>query len=263
MSIFNQFPWTNYREYNLDWVIRTVKDCKDTVDAALADVSNAVALYFQDHIDTSLTQSGDAADAATVGSRLTTVNNSITNHTGRIQTLESNMIYVYRFTSSGGTMSPGSGVNVADIISNWEDHEPFMIIVDDLEAYNIGIQLVTGYLDRWIIDGAVNNQVFRFETYTNTGTISMPSDTAKIVRIKGTSGSYSYGTGDYDTAYDIIHHMLTGSESALTETGVLMYQQSLSTDAYMLKSCKISGTNVLVTFTNDLALTLASDGTIS
>ena len=66
MSIFNQFPWTNFREYNLDWVIRTVQDCKETVDAALADVSNAVAMYFADHIDTTLSVSGDAADAAAV-----------------------------------------------------------------------------------------------------------------------------------------------------------------------------------------------------
>ena len=77
MSIFNQFPWTNFREYNLDWVIRTVKDCKDTVDSALADVSNAVATYFADHIDTTLTQAGEAADAAAVGGRFSTVNSNI------------------------------------------------------------------------------------------------------------------------------------------------------------------------------------------
>ena len=70
MSIFNQFPWTNFREYNLDWVIRTVQDCKDTVDAALADVSNAVAMYFLDHIDTTLSVSGDAADAAATGNKI-------------------------------------------------------------------------------------------------------------------------------------------------------------------------------------------------
>lgn len=70
MSIFNQFPWTNFREYNLDWVIRTVQDCKDTVDAALADVSNAVATYFAQHIDTTLTQAGEAADAAATGNKI-------------------------------------------------------------------------------------------------------------------------------------------------------------------------------------------------
>ena len=77
MSIFNQFPWTNFQNLNLDWCIRTVQDCKETVDAALADVSNAVALYFVDHIDTTLSVSGDAADAATVGGRFTTLNGTI------------------------------------------------------------------------------------------------------------------------------------------------------------------------------------------
>ena len=70
MSIFNQFPWTNFREYNLDWMIRTVQDCKETVDAALMDVSNAVAMYFADHIDTTLSVSGDAADAAATGNKI-------------------------------------------------------------------------------------------------------------------------------------------------------------------------------------------------
>lgn len=77
MSIFNQFPWVKYNEYNLDWVIRTVKSCQTTVQSALTDVSNAVATYFAQHIDTTLTQSGEAADAATVGGRFTTVNGTL------------------------------------------------------------------------------------------------------------------------------------------------------------------------------------------
>ena len=77
MSIFNQFPWTNFQNLNLDWCIRTVQDCKEIVDAALADVSNAVAMYFTDHIDTTLSVSGKAADAAVTGNRLTTIQNSV------------------------------------------------------------------------------------------------------------------------------------------------------------------------------------------
>lgn len=263
MSIFNQFPWVNFREYNLDWVIKTVKECKDTVDAALDDVSNAVALYFADHVDTTLSVSGDAADARTVGTRLTTLNNSITNHGGRIQTLEDNMIYVYRFTSSAGTLSANAGVDVMDIIHNWQDHEPFMIMIDDLPAYNLDIHLQTGYNDRWIINGDHVSGSFTYETYTNTGTISIIAEEAQIVRIKGTAGAYSYGTGDYTKAHRIALSLTSGGSFPLEQIGSIVYQQSLSTDAYMLKSCKISGTDVYVTFTNDLALTLASDGTIS
>ena len=84
MSVFPSWPWTNFHEENLDWVIKTVKECKETVEEALADVSNAVATYFANHIDTSLTQSGEAADAAAVGNRLNTV-------TGALNTLSLSM----------------------------------------------------------------------------------------------------------------------------------------------------------------------------
>ena len=263
MAIFSQFPWLNFHEMNLDWCIRTVKSCQETVESALADVSNAVAMYFADHIDTTLTQAGDAADAAAVGSRLMTVNNTLSNHGGRIHTLENNIIYVYRFTSSGGTLSANAGVDVMDIIHNWQDHEPFMIMIDDLPAYNLDIHLQTGYNDRWIINGDHVSGSFTYETYTNTGSISIIAEEAQIVRIKGTAGAYSYGAGDYNKAHRIASSLTSGGSFPLEQIGSIVYQQSLSTDAYMLKSCKISGTTVYVTFTNDLALTLASDGTIS
>lgn len=263
MSIFNQFPWVNFQNFNLDWCIRTVKDCKDTVDAALADVSNAVAMYFADHIDTTLSVSGDAADAAVVGSRLTTMNNTLSNHSGRLTTLDANIIYVYKFTNTGGTLSPNTGVNVMDIIDNWQDHEPFMIYIDDFPAYNIEIHLQVGYNDRWLINGDYAYGGFTYDTYLNSGSVSSNVPEAQIVRIKGTVGTYSYGVGDYDKAHTIALSLTSGGGFPLEQLGGIVYQQSLSTDAYMLKSCKISGTTVYVTFTNDLALTLASDGTIS
>lgn len=88
MSVFPSWPWTNFHEENLDWVIKTVKKCKETVAEALADVSNAVAAYFADHIDTTLTQSDEAADAAAVGNRLTALSGNISN----VQTTLSNNI---------------------------------------------------------------------------------------------------------------------------------------------------------------------------
>ena len=263
MSIFNQFPWTNFREYNLDWVIRTVQDCKETVDAALMDVSNAVAMYFADHIDTTLSVSGDAADAGAVGGRLLTINNTLSNHGGRIGTLENNMIYVYRFTNTGGTLSANAGVDVMDIIHNWQDHDPFMIMIDDLPAYNLEIHLQAGYNDRWLINGDYAYGSFTFETYINTGSVGSIVEEAQIVRIRGTAGAYSYGAGDYDTAHHIVLKLTTGGGMYLSDLGTIVYAQTGTSDCYMLKSCKISGTNVYVTFTNDLALVLALDGTIS
>lgn len=263
MSIFNQFPWTNFREYNLDWVIKTVKECKATVDSALADVSNAVALYFTDHIDTTLTQSGDAADAATVGGRLTTVNNSISNHGGRILTLEDNMVHVYRFSTNGTVLSANAGVDVSDIIANWEDHDPFMILVDDFEAYNVYIVPVSGYNDRWSIHGVSYLGPFTFYTYTSTGAVDTSTHLATHVRIKGTSGSYSYGSGDYDAAERILQAMISGSSNNWTEMGNIIYQQSAAYEAYMLESFKIVGTTLNVTFSDGTAVALNLDGTIS
>ena len=88
MSVFPSWPWTNYNNYNLDWVIKTVKECKETVEEALADVSNAVATYFAEHIDTTLTRSGEAADAAAVGNRLGQLSSNISSVQASIPDLD-------------------------------------------------------------------------------------------------------------------------------------------------------------------------------
>lgn len=86
--VFPSWPWTNLHNDNQDWLIETVKKCEKTVADALADVSNAVAMYFTDHLDTSLTQSGEAADAAAVGNRLGTLSNNITSVQASIPELD-------------------------------------------------------------------------------------------------------------------------------------------------------------------------------
>lgn len=63
MSIFNQFPWTNFREYNLDWVIRTVKQCLNDIESTTDDVTD-------------------------LQSRMTTAEGNITNLQGRMTTVE-------------------------------------------------------------------------------------------------------------------------------------------------------------------------------
>lgn len=84
MSVFPSWPWTNFHEENLDWLIKTVKECKETVAEALADVSATVASYFTSHIDTTLTQSGKAADAAAVGQKITNLNSNYTTLNGTV-----------------------------------------------------------------------------------------------------------------------------------------------------------------------------------
>lgn len=81
MAIFNQFPWTNFREYNLDWVVRTVK-------SALEDVYETVQTYFSDHVDTTLSVAGDAADAKKTGDEITALKGRMTTAEGKITALE-------------------------------------------------------------------------------------------------------------------------------------------------------------------------------
>ena len=81
MSIFNQFPWTNFREYNLDWVIRTVKD-------ALENIYDTATQIYADHIDATLSIQGDAADAKKTGDEITALKGRMTTAEGKITALE-------------------------------------------------------------------------------------------------------------------------------------------------------------------------------
>jgi hypothetical protein len=86
--VFPSWPWTNLHNDNQDWLIETVKKCEKIVADALADVSDAVAMYFTDHLDTTLTRSGEAADAAAVGNRLGTLSNNISSVQASIPDLD-------------------------------------------------------------------------------------------------------------------------------------------------------------------------------
>lgn len=354
MAIFGQFPWLNFHEMNLDWCIRTVKSCQETVESALADVSNAVAMYFADHIDTTLSVSGDAADAAVVGTRVSNLQGTVTNHgtaitqntnnighiynleisgttvvppsgqtffqiikaayddytdkypfTFRINGVEADItdVYIngssqktvegtclehefkivddntnvgtwtlitaeaiptYRFTESGGSLTPATADTVSSIITRYQNNEPFEVMIGDSIAYGVVVSEIVLNPGEYMITGRYDIiGMFTWDTSISAGNTGTEDRSASNVRIKGTAGAYSYGVGDYDTAYSIILNLISSSSAYFTNLGSIVYQQSLSTDAYMLKSCKISGTTVYVTFTNDLALTLASDGTIS
>lgn len=102
MSIFNQFPWTNFREYNLDWVIRTVKD-------ALENIYDTVQTYFSDHVDATLTIQGDAADAKKTGDEITSLKGRMTSAEGSISALEALEYHHVVLDHTGGTWSYAAG----------------------------------------------------------------------------------------------------------------------------------------------------------
>lgn len=42
---YNKFPWSNLHGFNLDWVIETVKSCKETVDGIVQEVEDIFKVY--------------------------------------------------------------------------------------------------------------------------------------------------------------------------------------------------------------------------
>ena len=222
MSIFNQFPWVNYREYNLDWVIRTVKK-------ALEDVSDAVSTYFADHIDTTLSVSGAAADAATVGSRLTTINGSLTSLGNRVTTLENNAVHYYRFSinnipvpgvlrlSPNGSMTEAE--TAAALKDDINDNKPYVVMFDSLPADTVAVD--TNDSNVILITSTFYSG--RYDTSTHSGTFSTRIDVAAApVVIDDTVSPAVYAVGDFATlktkalAYNMSAVMIQGSSQIYT-----------------------------------------------
>ncbi len=42
---YNKYPWSNFHGFNLDWVIDTVKECKEMVDGVIEEVESIVDDY--------------------------------------------------------------------------------------------------------------------------------------------------------------------------------------------------------------------------
>ena len=218
MSIFNQFPWVNYREYNLDWVIRTVKK-------ALEDVSDAVSTYFADHIDTTLSVSGAAADAATVGSRLTTINGSLTSLGTRVTTLENTAVHYYNFKKQGMdvniipnpqmTARTTTDALLADISNNYQ----YVILFEGFPAENVCVDPDDS--DNLLFNSTLYNVVF--DTTLPKGSFTARVDVAAApVVIDDTASPAVYAVGDFATlkakalAYNMSAVMIEGSSQIYT-----------------------------------------------
>lgn len=175
MAIFNQWPWTNFREYNLDWVIRTVKSCQETVASVLEDVSDTISQYFADHIDTTLSVSGDAADAAVVGAQFDSINSSLS-------TLKTYNIIATE-TSLGvltATLTAKTGLTIAETASEMLSelqaghvifvniHETMM--VQSYSGYHLGYMIFADDSGTMV---SCNSESFHYEITAADGTVSV------------------------------------------------------------------------------------------
>lgn len=231
MSIFNQWPWTNFNEYNLDWVIKTVKECKQTVEEykqiveeALTNVSDAVAMYFASHIDTTLTQSGKAADAAAVGRKMTNLNSNYTTLNGTVDGLTRKVLNLKTEVGNKADAIVIDGDNRAFLKGNYttlhtlleDNHKSVDVWVKSGTVYYKALQVAGGPEDRVIIMCKYADSRFHYlgcnADNTITGIKSDPSycvifDITNNTVVNDTkAGAYSTIKTMYDNygPYDIV-----------------------------------------------------------
>lgn len=231
MSVFNQWPWTNFNEYNLDWVIKTVKECKQTVEEykqiveeALTNVSDAVAMYFASHIDTTLTQSGKAADAAAVGRKMTNLNSNYTTLNGTVDGLTRKVLNLKTEVGNKADAIVIDGDNRAFLKGNYttlhtlleDNHKSVDVWVKSGTVYYKALQVAGGPEDRVIIMCKYADSRFHYlgcnADNTITGIKSDPSycvifDITNNTVVNDTkAGAYSTIKTMYDNygPYDIV-----------------------------------------------------------
>ena len=187
MSVFPSWPWTNFHEENLSWVIKTlkecketVKECKETVEEALADVSNAVATYFTTHLDTTLTQSGKAADAAAVGQKITNLNSNYTTLNGTVGGLTTEVVKKADAIVIDGNNNRFLKGDYATLHALLEDnHKSVDVWVKSGTVYYKALQVTGGPDNRVIIMCKYADNRFHYlgcdATHTITGISSDPS----------------------------------------------------------------------------------------
>lgn len=220
MSIFNQWPWTNFNEYNLDWVIKKVKSIEDNITQLVIDATSAI-------LDATLTDPTKAAQAKVTGDGIRANASNITNLQGRMTTaegtisadglritaLEAEGVHTYNmelFKSDPGLTYydkvKATITDMTNLIADANNDTPYIVLMDGNLAYGINVQIVGG---NTIIFGKtqVGNAIYNFQIYSNsvTGTASIQSSSVTPnVMIVSAGSSYSYFNGSYDVLKLII-----------------------------------------------------------
>lgn len=103
MPIFDNFPYTNFHELNLDWIIKMMRQYADTLEYVKTfDVSGEVSKKLEQMLaDGELTNL-----LGNFPARLTAVENMNTQQAGAIQTLQENSLSEHIFRSDTASVSP-------------------------------------------------------------------------------------------------------------------------------------------------------------
>lgn len=84
MAVFNQWPWTNFNDYNLDWVIKKVKYIEEHIEEIVVDATT-------DMLDSTLTLTDKAAQAKAAGDAIRANASNITALDTTVQGITNNV----------------------------------------------------------------------------------------------------------------------------------------------------------------------------
>lgn len=250
MSIFNQFPYTNVHEMNLDWVIKTVKN-------ALEDVEDVVSQYFADHLDSSLSDPNKAAQAYATGQRIGNLESSSAGMGLRLALIEerlTNDIYDFTLTKSDPTLNYADGVTTTDDMSKLYDNitnsMPVFCFVDGVpyKAKTAGANSIVLYND--------------VPAYEITIAKTASTGSAKYLGfVKIDADALSYISGMYDGVQDAVLEGTYSRNIVLHDLGSKSFCTPVAAEYTSLSPGVIS--NVTVHFSDGTGLTFDPDGTIS
>lgn len=250
MSIFNQFPYTNVHEMNLDWVIKTVKN-------ALEDVEDVVSQYFADHLDSTLTDPNKAAQAYATGQRIGNLESSSAGMGLRITLIEDrlkNDIYDFTLTKSDPSLDYADGVTTSDdltkLYDNITNNMPVFCFVDGVpyKARTAGANAIVLYNDVPAYQITINKTA-------TTGTA------VYLGFVKIDADALGYISGTYDGVENSVLEGTFSRNIVLHDLGTKAFSAAIGADYTSLSPGVISYVNVY--FSDGTGLTFNPDGTIT
>ena len=282
MSVFPSWPWTNFHEENLDWLIKDVKYIREHIEEVVVDATT-------DMLDSTLTQANKAAQAKAAGdairantAQITNVNNSLSNAINEVDTSLTNAInevdtrlsaeidnyqlphYDMELSKTSESLTYYDKVKVmgplVDLVDDIGHDRPFMLLINGAPAY--GVNVTVGSQSSTIrgrVDVGTITYTWTISSTATTGTASpVPADGVRVVIIPGGASGGVYFLGSFETLVDILGSFRNYSN--------VIYRAGNSIGVYPMDSWRFSGgtETVILTFNNGaITVTCNSDGTIT